>query len=89
MRFTKLFALLLLAAVSISIIQACGGGGKPATSPQANTQPTVATTSASPTFNTPVPIPTSVPFTLKGTILDTALPFAPVELDNVRYGGTY
>ncbi len=86
MRFTRFLSLLLITAISVSIISACGGGAD-----SSSAQPTAAAAATAPsTSGSPISVPASTPPpSVKGTILDQALPFAPVEIENVRYGGIF
>lgn len=88
MRLSKAFLFIPASLLLLAISAACGGGEE-TTAPTATTAAggtVVPTTTTTPVATTTV-ISTQVPVT--GTIIDRALLIAPVEEENVRYGGTY
>ena len=93
MRLDKLLIGLLVLAVLIAVLPACGGGAetKPAVSASTKAPATSApqpTVGIQPTQTSSAPIQTGVRVTTN-TVLDTARTSPPYELDNIKYGGIF
>lgn len=90
MRLRNSLAWLLLSAFGLFGLTACGGGDDEAT---AATAPAATPTTTAPRADKRAAatstIPTAAPPAVTGTVLDSALPFAPVEVDNVKYVGVF